>query len=93
VQKVVLTELDSRERVVSEKVRTSVPSGSDSGSASAHAGERDDRAGVPHLNEHLLFEGSSDAPGDRGDVRRGGRRAERRHVPRAHRRAVTVRNG
>jgi predicted Zn-dependent peptidase len=58
VQKVTLTELDSGERVISERV-TGVRSVSlgfwiDVGSRD----ERDDRAGVSHFIEHLLFKGS-----------------------------------
>src|SRR5579871_500218 len=58
VQKVTLSELDSGERVVSERV-TGVRSVSlgfwiDVGSRD----ERDDRAGVSHFIEHLLFKGS-----------------------------------
>jgi predicted Zn-dependent peptidase len=58
VQKVVLTELDSGERVVSERVPSvrSVALGFwiDVGSRD----ERVDRAGVSHFIEHLLFKGS-----------------------------------
>ncbi len=58
VQKVVLTELDSGERVISERVPSvrSVALGFwiDVGSRD----ERDDRAGVSHFIEHLLFKGS-----------------------------------
>jgi predicted Zn-dependent peptidase len=58
VHKVVLSELDSGERVISERV-TSVRSVSlgfwiDVGSRD----ERSDRAGVSHFIEHLLFKGS-----------------------------------
>jgi predicted Zn-dependent peptidase len=58
VQKVTLSELDGGERVVSERV-TGVRSVSlgfwiDVGSRD----ERDDRAGVSHFIEHLLFKGS-----------------------------------
>ena len=58
MQKVVLTELDSGERVISERV-SSVRSAAigfwiDVGSRD----ERDDRAGVSHFIEHLLFKGS-----------------------------------
>jgi predicted Zn-dependent peptidase len=58
VQKVVVTELDSGERVVSERLPSvrSVALGFwiDVGSRD----ERDDRAGVSHFIEHLLFKGS-----------------------------------
>jgi predicted Zn-dependent peptidase len=58
VQKVTLSELDSGERVVSERVSgvRSVSLGFwiDVGSRD----ERDDRAGVSHFIEHLLFKGS-----------------------------------
>jgi predicted Zn-dependent peptidase len=58
VQKVVLSELDTGERVVSEHVSSvrSVALGFwvDVGSRD----ERDDRAGVSHFIEHLLFKGS-----------------------------------
>jgi predicted Zn-dependent peptidase len=58
VQKVVLTELDSGERVISERVQSvrSVAIGFwiDVGSRD----ERSDRAGVSHFLEHLLFKGS-----------------------------------
>jgi predicted Zn-dependent peptidase len=58
VQKVVLSELDSGERVVSERVPSvrSVALGFwiDVGSRD----ERDERAGVSHFIEHLLFKGS-----------------------------------
>jgi predicted Zn-dependent peptidase len=58
VQKVVLTELDSGERVVSERVAgvRSVALGFWLGVGSRD--ERDDRAGVSHFIEHLLFKGS-----------------------------------
>jgi predicted Zn-dependent peptidase len=58
VQKVVLTELDSGERVVSERVASvrSVALGFWIGVGSRD--ERDDRAGVSHFIEHLLFKGS-----------------------------------
>src|SRR5260370_2559002 len=58
MQKYVLSELDSGERVISEKVPSvrSVSLGFwiDVGSRD----ERDDRAGVSHFIEHLLFKGS-----------------------------------
>ncbi|HET7568607.1 MAG TPA: pitrilysin family protein [Gaiellaceae bacterium] len=58
MQKVTLTELDSGERVISERVPSvrSVAIGFwiDVGSRD----ERDDRAGVSHFIEHLLFKGS-----------------------------------
>jgi len=59
VQKYVLTELDSGERVISEKVGSvrSVSIGFWIGAGSRD--ERDDRAGVSHFIEHLLFKGSS----------------------------------
>jgi predicted Zn-dependent peptidase len=58
VQKYVLTELDSGERVISEKVASvrSVSLGFWIGAGSRD--ERDDRAGVSHFIEHLLFKGS-----------------------------------
>jgi predicted Zn-dependent peptidase len=58
VQKYVLTELDSGERVISEKVPSvrSVSLGFWIGAGSRD--ERDDRAGVSHFIEHLLFKGS-----------------------------------
>src|SRR5437763_7695628 len=58
VQKYVLSELDSGERVVSEKVPSvrSVALGFWIGAGSRD--ERDDRAGVSHFIEHLLFKGS-----------------------------------
>ncbi|MBX5473759.1 MAG: insulinase family protein [Thermoleophilia bacterium] len=58
MQKVVLTELDSGERVVSERVSSvrSVALGFWIGVGSRD--ERDDRAGVSHFIEHLLFKGS-----------------------------------
>jgi predicted Zn-dependent peptidase len=59
VQKYVLTELDSGERVISEKVPSvrSVSVGFWIGAGSRD--EKDDRAGVSHFIEHLLFKGSS----------------------------------
>src|SRR6266404_8404850 len=58
VQKYVLSELDSGERVISEKVSSvrSVSLGFWIGAGSRD--ERDDRAGVSHFIEHLLFKGS-----------------------------------
>jgi predicted Zn-dependent peptidase len=58
VQKVVLTELDSGERIISERVAgvRSVALGFWIGVGSRD--ERDDRAGVSHFIEHLLFKGS-----------------------------------
>jgi predicted Zn-dependent peptidase len=58
VQKVVLTELDSGERIVSERVAgvRSVALGFWIGVGSRD--ERNDRAGVSHFIEHLLFKGS-----------------------------------
>src|SRR6201997_5137571 len=58
VQKYVLSELDSGERVISEKVPSvrSVALGFWIGAGSRD--ERDDRAGVSHFIEHLLFKGS-----------------------------------
>jgi predicted Zn-dependent peptidase len=58
VQKYVLSELDSGERVISEKVPSvrSVSIGFWIGAGSRD--ERDDRAGVSHFIEHLLFKGS-----------------------------------
>src|SRR3954466_11637702 len=58
MQKYVLSELDSGERVISEKVASvrSVSLGFWIGAGSRD--ERDDRAGVSHFIEHLLFKGS-----------------------------------
>jgi predicted Zn-dependent peptidase len=58
VQKYVLSELDSGERVISEKVSSvrSVSLGFWIGAGSRD--ERDDRAGVSHFIEHLLFKGT-----------------------------------
>jgi predicted Zn-dependent peptidase len=58
VQKYVLSELDSGQRVISEKVPSvrSVSLGFWIGAGSRD--ERDDRAGVSHFIEHLLFKGS-----------------------------------
>jgi predicted Zn-dependent peptidase len=58
MQKYVLSELDSGERVISEKVPSvrSVSLGFWIGAGSRD--ERDDRAGVSHFIEHLLFKGS-----------------------------------
>jgi predicted Zn-dependent peptidase len=58
MQKYVLSELDSGERVISEKVPgvRSVAIGFWIGVGSRD--ERDDRAGVSHFIEHLLFKGS-----------------------------------
>jgi predicted Zn-dependent peptidase len=58
VQKYVLSELDTGERVVSERVPSvrSVAIGFWIGAGSRD--ERDDRAGVSHFIEHLLFKGS-----------------------------------
>ena len=58
MQKYVLSELDSGERVISEKVPSvrSVSVGFWIGAGSRD--ERDDRAGVSHFIEHLLFKGS-----------------------------------
>jgi predicted Zn-dependent peptidase len=58
VQKYVLSELDSGERVISERVASvrSVAIGFWIGAGSRD--ERDDRAGVSHFIEHLLFKGS-----------------------------------
>ena len=58
MQKYVLSELDSGERVISEKVSSvrSVAIGFWIGAGSRD--ERDDRAGVSHFIEHLLFKGS-----------------------------------
>jgi predicted Zn-dependent peptidase len=58
VQKYVLSELDSGERVISEKVPSvrSVALGFWIGAGSRD--ERDDRAGASHFIEHLLFKGS-----------------------------------
>jgi predicted Zn-dependent peptidase len=58
VQKYVLSELDTGERVISEKVPSvrSVALGFWIGTGSRD--EREDRAGVSHFIEHLLFKGS-----------------------------------
>ena len=58
MQKYVLSELDSGERVISERVPSvrSVSIGFWIGAGSRD--ERDDRAGVSHFIEHLLFKGS-----------------------------------
>jgi predicted Zn-dependent peptidase len=58
VQKYVLSELDSGERVISERVPSvrSVAIGFWIGAGSRD--ERNDRAGVSHFIEHLLFKGS-----------------------------------
>jgi len=58
VQKYVLSELDSGERVISEKVPSvrSVALGFWIGAGSRD--EKDDRAGASHFIEHLLFKGS-----------------------------------
>jgi predicted Zn-dependent peptidase len=58
VQKYVLSELDTGERVISERVPSvrSVAIGFWIGAGSRD--ERDDRAGVSHFIEHLLFKGS-----------------------------------
>jgi len=58
VQKYVLSELDSGERVITERVPSvrSVAIGFWIGAGSRD--ERDDRAGVSHFIEHLLFKGS-----------------------------------
>jgi len=58
VQKYVLSELDSGERVISERVPSvrSVSIGFWIGAGSRD--ERDDRTGVSHFIEHLLFKGS-----------------------------------
>jgi predicted Zn-dependent peptidase len=60
VQNYVLSELDSGERVVSEKVESvrSVSVGFWIGAGSRD--ERDENAGVTHFIEHLLFKGSRD---------------------------------
>src|SRR3954468_19753751 len=59
MQKYVLSELDSGERVISEKVRSvrSVSVGFWIGAGSRD--ERADRAGVSHFIEHLLFKGTT----------------------------------
>src|SRR3954454_13971701 len=58
VQKYVMSELDSGERVISEKVPSvrSVSIGFWIGAGSRD--EKDDRTGVSHFIEHLLFKGS-----------------------------------
>ncbi|MDX6486871.1 MAG: hypothetical protein QOF43_2024 [Gaiellaceae bacterium] len=58
MQKYVLSELDSGERVISEKVASvrSVSLGFWIGAGARD--ERDDRAGVSHFIEHMLFKGS-----------------------------------
>jgi len=60
VQKYVISELDSGERVISERVPSvrSVSIGFWIGAGSRD--EKDDRAGVSHFIEHLLFKGSRD---------------------------------
>jgi predicted Zn-dependent peptidase len=60
VQKYVMSELDSGERVISERVPSvrSVSIGFWIGAGSRD--EKDDRAGVSHFIEHLLFKGSRD---------------------------------
>src|SRR6476620_8296624 len=59
MRKYVLAELDSGERVISERVSSvrSVSIGFWIGAGSRD--ERDDRAGVSHFIEHLLFKGSA----------------------------------
>jgi predicted Zn-dependent peptidase len=59
VQKYILTELDSGDRVISERVESvrSVAIGFWIGAGSRD--ERPDRAGVSHFIEHMLFKGSS----------------------------------
>ena len=59
MQKYVLSELDSGERVISERVSSvrSVAIGFWIGAGSSD--ERTDRAGVSHFIEHLLFKGSA----------------------------------
>jgi predicted Zn-dependent peptidase len=85
MQKYVLSELDSGERVISEKVPSvrSVSLGFWIGAGSRD--EPDAKAGVTHFIEHLLFKGtrSYDAA-DRRDIRRDGCGAERRDLPGAH---------
>ena len=59
VQNYAITELDSGERVITERVSsTSARSRSATGSAPARATRRDAKAGVSHFIEHLLFKGS-----------------------------------
>jgi predicted Zn-dependent peptidase len=85
VQKYVLSELDSGERVISERVPSvrSVALGFWIGAGSRD--ETDAKAGVSHFIEHLLFKGSrATRAADRRDLRRARRRAERRDVARAH---------
>ena len=86
VQKYVLSELDSGERVISEKVPSvrSVSLGFWIGAGSRD--ERDDRAGRLALHRAPPLQGLAlvRRAADRGDVRRDGRGAERRHLARAH---------
>ena len=76
-----ITELDSGVRVVTERMPSvrSVALGFWIGTGSRD--ERDAQAGLSHLLEHLLFRGTDALRlgGDRPDLRRDGRRAQRRH--------------
>ncbi len=59
MQKYVLSELDSGERVISERVSSRcAPWRSASGSAPARGTSATTRAGVSHFIEHMLFKGS-----------------------------------
>jgi predicted Zn-dependent peptidase len=58
VQKYVLSELDSGERVISEKVPSVRSASLGFWIGAGSRDERDDRAGVSHFIEHLLFKGS-----------------------------------
>ena len=86
MQKYVLSELDSGERVITERLShvRSVALGYWIGAGSRD--ERDEGAGVSHFIEHLLFKGSRQVHGaaHRRDLRRARRRAERSDVARAH---------
>jgi predicted Zn-dependent peptidase len=81
-----LTELDSGERVITERLEhvRSVAVGYWIGAGSRDEGPTE--AGVSHFIEHLLFKGTQ-APQrarDRRDLRRARRRAERGDLARAH---------
>jgi predicted Zn-dependent peptidase len=58
-QKYVLTELDSGERVISERLAHVRSVRSASGSARARATRRTRRPGISHFLEHLLFKGTA----------------------------------
>ena len=85
MQRYELSALPTGERLISEQRRRACARcRSASGSAPARGTRPTQRAGVSHFIEHLLFKGSSRAlgAGDRGDLRRARRRAERRHLAR-----------